>query len=143
KSIGNVIFLSDDAATVERKVMSMYTDPKRIRADIPGRVQGNPVFVYHEAFNDDRAEVDELKERYRKGKVGDVEVKKKLAAALNRFLEPIREKRAEFARQKGLVDDVIRQGSARARAECRRTLSEAREAMGLGYFRDADQVEVN
>ncbi len=138
KSIGNVIFLSDDAATVERKVMSMYTDPKRIRADIPGRVQGNPVFVYHDAFNDDRPEVDELKERYRKGKVGDVEVKKRLAAAINRFLDPIREKRAEFAKQRGLVDKLIREGSARAREECRHTLSEAREAMGLTYFREME-----
>ena len=138
KSIGNVIFLSDDARTVEEKVASMYTDPKRIRADIPGRVEGNPVFVYHDAFNDDRAEVDDLKARYRQGKVGDVEVKRKLAAAINRFLGPIRERRAGFAKQKGLVEEIIAQGSARARDECRRTLAEAREAMGLTYFRELE-----
>lgn len=135
KSIGNAIFLTDDAETVRRKVMSMYTDPKRIRADIPGRVQGNPVFTYHDAFNDDQAEVADLKARYRKGKVGDVEVKQKLIAALNRFLAPIRERRADFAARKGLVDQIIAAGSARARAECHQTLAEARDAMGLRYFR--------
>ena len=142
KSIGNVIFLSDDAKTVEEKVRSMYTDPKRIRADIPGTVEGNPVFIYHDAFNDDRAEVEDLKERYRKGAVGDVEVKKKLAAGINRFLDPIRERRAEFASQKGLVEEIIRQGSARAREECHKTLQEARDAMGLTYFRDGDEVRL-
>ena len=143
KSIGNVILLSDDAKTVEKRVRSMYTDPARIRADIPGRVEGNPLFIYHDAFNDDTAEVDELKERYRKGKVGDVEVKKRLAAAINRFLDPIRERRAQFASQPGLVDEIIREGSARAREECQRTLAEAREAMGLTYFRDATTVKVS
>ena len=143
KSIGNVILLSDDAKTVEKRVRSMYTDPARIRADIPGRVEGNPLFVYHDAFNDDTAEVDELKERYRKGKVGDVDVKKRLAAAINRFLDPIRERRATFAAKPGLVDEIIREGSARARKECQRTLAEAREAMGLTYFRDATTVKVS
>ena len=143
KSIGNVILLSDDAKTVEKRVRSMYTDPARIRADIPGRVEGNPLFVYHDAFNDDRAEVDELKERYRKGKVGDVEVKMRLAAAINRFLDPIRDRRAQFAAKPGLVDEIIREGSARARKECQRTLAEAREAMGLTYFRDATTVKVS
>ena len=142
KSIGNVILLSDDTKTVEEKVRSMYTDPKRIRADIPGTVEGNPVFVYHDAFNDDRAEVEDLKERYRKGAVGDVEVKKKLAAAINRFLDPIRERRAGFAKEKGLVEEIIRQGSARAREECHKTLHGAREAMGLTYFRDGDEVKL-
>ncbi len=143
KSIGNVIMLSDDAKTVEERVRSMYTDPARIRADIPGRVEGNPLFIYHDAFNDDAAEVDELKERYRKGKVGDVEVKKRLASAINRFLDPIRQRRAEFGSKPGLVDEIIREGSARAREECRHTLAEAREAMGLTYFRDATTVKVS
>jgi tryptophanyl-tRNA synthetase len=135
KSLGNAIFLTDDTETVRRKVMSMYTDPKRIRADIPGRVQGNPVFTYHDAFNDDKDEVRELKARYRKGKVGDVEVKQKLATALNRFLDPIRERRARFAAQEGLVEEILDHGTARAREECLRTLAQAREAMGLTYFR--------
>jgi tryptophanyl-tRNA synthetase len=137
-SIGNVILLSDPPAVVEEKVRSMYTDPKRIRADIPGRVEGNPVFSYHDHFNDDRAEVDDLKERYRKGAVGDVEVKKKLAAAINRFLDPVRERRAEFEKQKGLVEEIIHAGSERARRECHDTLSLAREAMGLTYFRELE-----
>jgi len=142
KSLGNAIFLSDDAGTVDRKVMTMYTDPTRIHATDPGHVKGNPVFVYHDAFNDDRDEVEDLKRRYRRGKVGDVEVKKRLAAALNRFLDPIRKRRAAFAARHGLVDEIIREGSARARQECQRTLSEAREAMGLTYFRDATTVQV-
>lgn len=142
KSIGNVILLSDDAKTVETKVRSMYTDPKRIRADIPGTVEGNPVFTYHDHFNDNEDEVSDLKDRYRRGAVGDVEVKTKLADAINRFLDPIRDRRAEFAARKGFVDDVIRDGSTRARAECQKTLAEAREAMGLTYFRGAQTVEV-
>ncbi len=83
KSYNNTIDLSDDAKTVQNKVRQMYTDPKRVRADIPGTVEGNPVFIYHDAFNPNAAEVDDLKERYREGKVGDVEVKTKLAAAIN------------------------------------------------------------
>ncbi|MEX0800689.1 MAG: tryptophan--tRNA ligase [Dehalococcoidia bacterium] len=142
KSLGNVIMLSDDAKTVEERVRSMFTDPNRVRADIPGRVEGNPVFVYHDAFNDDKAQVEDFKERYRKGTVGDVEVKKALAAAINRFLDPIRERRAGFAARHGLVDEIIREGSARAREECRRTLAEARDAMRLTYFRDAETVHV-
>ncbi len=142
KSLGNAIFLTDDAQTVERKVKSMYTDPTRIHATDPGHVRGNPVFTYHDAFNDDKDEVEDLKKRYRKGKVGDVEVKRRLAQALNRFLDPIRERRAAFAAKPGLVDDIIREGSARARDECRRTLAEAREAMGLTYFRDANAAHV-
>ena len=143
KSIGNVIMLSDDEKTVEAKVQTMYTDPKRIRADIPGTVEGNPVFIYHDEFNDDADEINDLKSRYREGTVGDVEVKKKLAAAINRFLEPIRERRAQFANRKGFVDEVIRYGSAKARAECQNTLGEAREAMGLTYFRGAADIEVS
>jgi tryptophanyl-tRNA synthetase len=143
KSIGNVILLSDDAKTVDEKVRSMYTDPNRVRADIPGQVEGNPVFIYHDAFNQDAAEVADLKERYRRGAVGDVEVKRKLAAAINRFLDPIRDRRATFASRKGLVEEIIRDGSARARAECRRTLAEARDAMGLTYFRDDEGVHVS
>jgi tryptophanyl-tRNA synthetase len=141
KSIGNVIMLSDSAAEVEAKVRTMFTDPNRIRADIPGKVEGNPVFIYHDHFNDDADEVNELKMRYRKGTVGDVEVKKKLAAAINRFLDPIRDRRDRFASQKGLVEEIIEAGSARAREACQNTLGEAREAMGLTYFRGSDHVE--
>jgi tryptophanyl-tRNA synthetase len=142
KSIGNVIMLSDSPTEVEAKVRTMYTDPNRIRADIPGRVEGNPVFIYHDEFNDDTAEVTDLKERYRKGIVGDVEVKTKLAAAINRFLDPIRDRRAAFAARKGLVEEIIQAGSQRAREECRKTLGQARQEMGLTYFRDSEHVDV-
>jgi len=131
KSLGNTIYLSDDAETVNRKVMGMYTDPQRVRADIPGHVEGNPVFIYHDAFNPDLAEVDDLKERYRQGKVGDVEVKRKLARALNNFLEPMRERRAEYASQVGLVDDILIQGTRRARGIAQQTMEMVHNAMGL------------
>jgi tryptophanyl-tRNA synthetase len=137
KSLGNTILLSDDAETVRKKVMSMYTDPTRLRATDPGHVKGNPVFAYHDAFNDNHDEVRELKARYTKGQVGDVEVKRKLADALNRFLEPIRERRAEYERQPDLLEDILAEGSRRARAEARETLDLARQAMGLNYFSSA------
>ncbi len=89
-------FLKDDENLLEKKIMSMYTDPNRIRADIPGNVEGNPVFIYHTIFNSNHEEVEDLKSRYKKGKVGDVEVKKKLFLALNSFLKPIRDKRSFY-----------------------------------------------
>jgi len=131
KSLGAAIFLSDDAATVRKKVHGMYTDPKRVSADIPGTVEGNPVFIYHDVFNGNDEEVKDLKERYRLGKVGDVEVKEKLAAALNRYLEPIRERRAMYEARKGFVDEVIYEGTLRMRKEAAETLSEMKKAMGL------------
>ncbi|MEJ2550250.1 MAG: tryptophan--tRNA ligase [Anaerolineales bacterium] len=130
-SLGNVINLSDDAEIVTHKVQTMYTDPKRIRADVPGKVEGNPLFIYHEAFNDDADEVAELEERYRKGKVGDVEVKRKLSLALNRFLEPIRERRQAYAAQTSLVDEILVQGTKRMREEARETMALVRQAMGF------------
>jgi tryptophanyl-tRNA synthetase len=135
KSLGNAIFLTDDAETVTKKVMRMYTDPTRIHATDPGHLRGNPVFIYHDIFNTDREEVEDLKRRYRRGKVGDVEVKQRLARALNAFLDPIRERRASYEARKGFVEEMLLQGTKRARAECQRTLEEAREAMGLTYFR--------
>lgn len=131
KSLGNAIFLSDDAQTVEQKVRGMYTDPNRIRADIPGQVEGNPVFIYHDAFNDNKEEIADLKERYAQGKVGDVEVKRKLAAAINRFLEPIRERRAALEQQPRIVEEVLAAGSERARRESDETLRIMKEGMGL------------
>ena len=131
KSLGNAIYLSDDEKTVVKKVMSMYTDPKRISADIPGTVEGNPVFAYHDAFNPNRAEIDDLKARYRAGKVGDVEVKEKLAKALNAFLDPIRERRAKYESQSGLADEVVYDGTMKMREEGRATLNLATKAMGL------------
>lgn len=135
KSLGNAILLSDDEATVTQQVMRMYTDPNRVRADIPGKVGGNPVFTYHDLFNPDRAEIDDLKTRYREGRVGDVEVKRKLARALNAFLSPIRERRAELAGRDGLVEDVLSTGNREVRSVARETMERVREAMGLTYYR--------
>jgi len=131
KSVGNCIYLSDDEATVTKKVMSMYTDPKRLRATDPGTVEGNPVFIYHDAFNGNLAEVADLKNRYQKGQVGDVEVKQKLALALNKFLAPIRVRRAKYQKNTALLDKIITSGSKIARAEAQKTLSQVLSAMGL------------
>jgi tryptophanyl-tRNA synthetase len=139
KSLANTIYLSDDADTIRKRVMSMYTDPTRLRATDPGHVKGNPVFVYHDAFNDNVDEVKDLKVRYTRGKVGDVEVKHKLVAALNRFLEPIRERRAYYEERPQLLEQILAEGSRRAREEARTTLAMAREAMGLSYFAQARQ----
>ncbi len=131
KSLNNAIFLSDDEKTVTKKVNGMFTDPNRTSADVPGTVEGNPVFIYHDAFNPDKAEVEDLKTRYRNGTVGDVEVKQKLAKALNAFLDPVRERRARFEAQTGLVDEIIYNGTLRMREEARATLNAAKKAMGL------------
>ena len=133
KSIGNTIHLSDSADEVRKKVMSMYTDPKRVRADIPGTVEGNPVFTYHDAFNPNVAEVDDLKSRYRAGRVGDVEVKRKLADALNLALEPIRERRAAVLAKPARLKDILFDGSARARAVAAETMARVRDAMKISY----------
>ena len=114
KSYNNTIDLSDDAKTVQNKVRQMYTDPKRVRADIPGTVEGNPVFMYHDAFNPNKDEVEDLKARYRAGKVGDVEVKTKLAAAINAMLDPIRERRAQALARPGYIREVLMEGSKKA-----------------------------
>jgi len=133
KSYGNAIDLSDDAAAVGKKVMSMYTDPKRVRADIPGTVEGNPVFLYHDAFNANLEEVEDLKTRYRLGKVGDVEVKRKLAAALNGVLEPMRQRRADILAKPGRVREILFEGSKKARGIAQETLDRVREAMKIRY----------
>jgi tryptophanyl-tRNA synthetase len=134
KSLDNAIYLTDDAKAVERKVMAMYTDPKRIRATDPGTVEGNPVFVYLDNFDPNKAQVDDLKARYREGKVGDVEVKRTLLAAMEAFLRPIRERRAEYAAKPKLVGEILAAGSERARKEAAQTLREVRAAMKLDYF---------
>jgi tryptophanyl-tRNA synthetase len=133
KSYGNAINLSDDAETVRKKVMQMYTDPKRVRADVPGTVEGNPVFMYHDAFNPDVAEVDDLKSRYRLGKVGDVEVKQKLARALNAMLDPMRERRAKALARPGELRDLVHEHSARARRHAAETMARVRQAMRIAY----------
>ena len=136
KSLGNTIDLKDDAETVERKVMRMYTDPTRLRATDPGHVEGNPVFMYHDAFNPDTAEVDDLKTRYRTGTVGDVEVKRKLAAALNTFLDPIRERRAHYEANPREVRAALARGTEYARTVAQDTMVDVRSALGLNYLDD-------
>jgi tryptophanyl-tRNA synthetase len=138
KSYNNSIELGDDAESVRKKVMQMYTDPKRIRADIPGTVEGNPVFVYHDAFNPDKAEVEDLKTRYREGKVGDVEVKQKLARAMNAIMDPLRQRRADVAGRPGRVREIVLDGSAKARRIAKETMARVREAVHLSYSASAD-----
>jgi tryptophanyl-tRNA synthetase len=133
KSYNNTIDLSDDAKTVQNKVRQMYTDPKRVRADIPGTVEGNPVFAYHDAFNPNKDEVEDLKTRYRAGKVGDVEVKTKLAAAINAMLDPIRERRNQAQARPGYIREVLMEGSKRARLIAQETMERVREAVKLKY----------
>jgi tryptophanyl-tRNA synthetase len=134
KSLNNAIYLKDPAAVVKEKVRTMYTDPTRLRATDPGHVEGNPVFLYHDAFNPNRDEVEDLKARYVRGAVGDVEVKEKLARALNALLDPIRERRAGYAADMGRVRDALAHGTERARATARETMEMVRGALDLGYL---------
>lgn len=131
KSLNNAIFLSDEEKVVEEKVMKMYTDPKRTSPSVPGTVEGNPVFIYHNIFNKDKVEVEKLEEAYRKGKVGDVEVKQQLAKAINTFLNPIRFRRKNFEDQTGIVEKVITEGTKKARVEIQQTLSLVKKQLGL------------
>jgi len=133
KSLGNTIHLSDSVEEVQKRVRQMYTDPKRVRADVPGTVEGNPVFIYHDAFNPNTEEVEDLKSRYRAGKVGDVEVKTKLATAINAYLAPIRERRAAALATPGYLRDVMHEGSKRARAVAIETMARVRDAVRLTY----------
>jgi tryptophanyl-tRNA synthetase len=116
-----------------KRVRQMYTDPKRVRADIPGTVEGNPVFIYHDTFNTNVAEVEDLKERYRAGKVGDVEVKTKLATAINAHLDPIRERRAAVLSKPNAVREILHEGSRKARLVAEQTMERVRHAVKLRY----------
>jgi tryptophanyl-tRNA synthetase len=133
KSYGNTIDLSDDDEAVLKKVRQMYTDPKRVRADVPGTVEGNPVFMYHDVFNTDVAEVEDLKARYRAGKVGDVEVKTKLARAMNASLAPMRERRLDVMARPERVREILLEGSRKARGVAQATMERVREAVKLRY----------
>jgi tryptophanyl-tRNA synthetase len=133
KSLGNTIHLSDTAEQVKKKVMSMYTDPKRVRADVPGTVEGNPVFTYHDAFNPNKTEVEDLKGRYRAGKVGDVEVKTKLASAVNAHLDPIRARREALLAKPDRLKEILFEGSKRARTVAGTTMERVRNAMKISY----------
>jgi tryptophanyl-tRNA synthetase len=131
KSLGNTIYLGDSPDDVTKKVMKMYTDPNRVRATDPGRVEGNPVFIYHDAFNPNIAEVEDLKARYLVGTVGDVEVKEKLAKAINAYLEPLRERRANYPMER--VIEIVKAGTERALKVAEETLGLVKEAMRINY----------
>lgn len=134
KSAGNVINLSDDTDTVRKQVMGMYTDPNRVHGDEPGKVEGNPVFVYLDAFASEshKSQVTSYKSKYSEGTVKDVEVKEFLFVVLEEFLEPIREKRKEFEAQEGLVEKILKEGTQKAREEAQKTLDAVKSAMKLG-----------
>jgi len=127
KSGGNAILLSESEEALKTKVMSIYTDPKRIHPTDPGRVEGNPVFIYHDAFNPNKAEVEDLKLRYRTGKVGDIEVKQKLFIALNNFLKPIRERRKYYEDRPKLTKEILIEGTKKARKVVIKTVEKFRE----------------
>ena len=130
KSANNAIFISDTPEDIKKKIMKMVTDEKRIHSNTPGRVDGNPVFIYHDLFNHDIKEVEDLKERYKKGKVGDVEVKEKLIVAVNDFLDPFRERRQKYEKS-GLVEELIVSGTTFVREEVKNTAFEMKKLMGF------------
>ena len=140
KSAGNVISLSDDEVTIRKQVMGMYTDPARIHGTEPGQVEGNPVFVYLDAFGKEiknqksKIKIDEYKQKYKQGTVKDVEVKEFLVEVLEEFLAPIRKRRAEFENQPELIDKILKEGTERAREEAIKTLKAVKQAMRIEYF---------
>ncbi len=134
KSLGNAIYLSDDAKTVQKKVMSMYTDPNHIHVEDPGQVEGNTVFTYLDVFAPDKDKVAELKEQYQKGGLGDVKIKRYLNKVLEEELGPIRERREKFAQDPDAVYEMLLEGSKKANEVANQTLQEVREAIGLNYF---------
>ncbi len=144
KSLNNAIFLADSAEEVEKKVMSMYTDPTRIRVTDPGHVEGNPVFIYLDAFGSatDKDQIAKYKDQYTKGQVGDIEVKKFLVKILNNFLDPIRQKRAEYTSQPELVEKILKEGTEKARQEAKKTIEEVKRAMKLDYFSSRQHVPI-
>ena len=131
KSLDNTLNLNETDEELKRKIMSMYTDPKRIRATDPGTVEGNPVFIYHDAFNSDKKEIDDLKARYLVGKVGDVEVKEKLYHAMKEFLAPIRERYTDYEKSGRILEEIIDSGTQKTREIVKATLSEAKEKMSF------------
>ena len=134
KSLGNCIYLSDDADTLKKKVMSMYTDPNHIHVEDPGQVEGNMVFTYLDIFDSDKEHVADLKERYQAGGLGDVKIKRYLNEVLEAELGPIRERRAEFEKDIPAVYQMLKDGSDKANEVANQTLEEVRAAIGVNYF---------
>lgn len=135
KSLNNGIYLSDSADDIQKKIMKMYTDPNHIRVEDPGQVEGNVVFTYLDVFDDDKEKVQELKDQYRKGGLGDVKIKRYLNDVLQAKLQPIRERREAFAQDRGAVLEMLKEGSLKAEAIAAQTLDEVKEAMGINYFK--------
>lgn len=134
KSLNNAIYLSDDADTLRKKVMSMYTDPNHIHVEDPGKVEGNMVFTYLDIFDKDKDKVAELKEQYRAGGLGDVKIKRYLNEVLEAELGPIRARREEFAKDIPAVYAMLKEGSEKANEVANKTLEEVRRAIGVIYF---------
>ena len=134
KSLGNCIYLGDSADGIAKKVKGMYTDPNHLRVEDPGNVEGNPVFTYLDAFDPDRAAVEELKAHYQRGGLGDSVVKKRLNEVLQAFLEPIRQRRESYAKDPHTVMEILKHGTEKTLHVAERTLQEVRQAMHLDYF---------
>lgn len=134
KSLGNAIYLSDSADEVFKKVMKMYTDPNHIHVSDPGNVEDNTVFMYLDIFDPRTQEVEQLKQQYRKGGLGDVTIKRRLVEVLNNFLDPIRTRRAQLSNDPDYVLDVLKKGTEKARLQAKATMHEVRKALGLNYF---------
>lgn len=134
KSLNNAIYLSDDADTLKKKVMSMYTDPDHIHVEDPGKVEGNTVFTYLDVFAKDKQHVADLKDQYRAGGLGDVKLKLYLNDVLEDTLAPIRNRRAEYAQDIPAVYDILKKGSEKANEVAAQTLKEVRAAIGVNYF---------
>lgn len=134
KSLNNGIYLADDADTIKKKVMSMYTDPNHIHVEDPGQVEGNMVFTYLDVFGKDKAYIEKLKEHYRRGGLGDVKIKRYLIDVLEAELAPIRARRLEFAKDPQAVMEMLRQGSLQAEKVAAATLDDVKKAMGIQYF---------
>lgn len=134
KSLGNAIYLADDADTLRKKVMSMYTDPNHIHIEDPGQIEGNMVFTYLDIFDPDKQKVAELKEHYQAGGLGDVKIKRYLNEVLEAQLGPIRKRREEFAKDIPSVYAMLKEGSQKANAIAEQTLAEVRAAIGVNYF---------
>ncbi|MEE6658055.1 tryptophan--tRNA ligase [Pediococcus acidilactici] len=135
KSLNNAIYLADDVDTIQKKVMSMYTDPQHIRVEDPGHIEGNTVFTYLDIFDPDKEKVQELKDHYQAGGLGDVKIKRYLNEVLQAELKPIRERRESYAADLAGVYQILEEGSQKANAIANQTLNEVREAIGLNYFK--------
>ena len=136
KTLNNAILLSDERSILKKKINSMYTDPNRIRADIPGNVENNVVFAFHDVFNENISQIEEMKNRYREGKIKDMEIKDVLLDVLDKLLTPIRDRKKEYKKEKGFVEKILHEGIEKANEEAFKTMKEVRKAMGINYYQN-------